>query len=934
MSQYFTDFREYVAKDWSSKGYLKYGFNASNIWDDGYWYDVETIDVDGGTGTEGDQYLRVTRGIDNYSVLAWEQVGLVSGTMEVLAKVRFVGTLSNSINVGVAICVGGAAGSEDGYFAYIDGYGTPGCQLMKRDGGAQTFHGKITSPAPASGTWYWIRIKRDATNVYVSFWQDGSVEPGSWGITFADTTFTSGYIGLGFQDNKDHYCDVFSVGTGGDVPIEDSTGVPGPAAPTLTVTVDGDRALLQNSAWPQTEYAQESVEWEVALSTDPTFATPVFDTGEEDNPTFFPGVWTGDDLSAATAYLARARWSNPYSTSSWSVVQSFTTGAAATEFYCDFSAYEDDAVPFDWYLLEDANIIALYDYCIKEIYGDTETYHGFQVKADTSRFGDRYLRRAQLDVCASEEFSTDAQTALGNVDYWTFLWTKPGDFSDGQIYARIYGRHSVGFVFRTNYCFWLQFATTTNVFKLSELASGSVSDVGGASYNWPNRQGNLWETDWYNVRIQFVGTAIKGKLWRVGDIEPDDWQIEITDATYSSGFVGVSCTDTNRLIPLFIDAFNVEVSATPSGAWPPSGSDAPTIPSAPTIGDISVDAYGNTSVACSSFIGDSDAVHLNTRWQVDLQTGDFSNPIVDTQYELDHLESITFPTLKGGDYKVRALHRDNFENESSWSTAKNFSVSSRQAPEEVAAYGWQGDIWCLDDFKGQTYYGLTTGSSSSSGPGGGGGATNVKYHDDQMGRYCYRYLISGSSYQSVTKETYGVDLLMLLDPDRNALPFVYSIQDLARADIPTYYRNAQTNPERSGFVGVHLGSEMNRSSSTNSGHEDLAIGFRTHNGGNWQAYMTNYNGAGVGSLLKEVDTGIGEDEVLWWEIQIDAWNKQVRWYVDGELVTTYDVQSGDVDDFGQGGRVGGVYVNSGAFYMHWNAAPIMMPHRIVQEASV
>ena len=171
MATFFTDFREYTPGDRSALGYLEYWYYPTNIFDDGYWYDVDTIDIDEGTGTEGDQYLRFRTNIDNYNILVWEWVGSQSGEVEVLAKVKFNGTMTNTINVGPAVCVGGSAGAEDGYFAYLNGYyggGTGGLGLMKRLAGVQSDIGGDGTSGLVSNTWYWIRLLRDATHVRCS----------------------------------------------------------------------------------------------------------------------------------------------------------------------------------------------------------------------------------------------------------------------------------------------------------------------------------------------------------------------------------------------------------------------------------------------------------------------------------------------------------------------------------------------------------------------------------------------------------------------------------------------------------------------------------------------------------------------------------------------------------------------------------------------
>jgi hypothetical protein len=45
---------------------------------------------------------------------------------------------------------------------------------------------------------------------------------------------------------------------------------------------------------------------------------------------------------------------------------------------------------------------------------------------------------------------------------------------------------------------------------------------------------------YYWLKLQAIGTAIKGKSWAVGDSEPGTWDIEITNSDYSTGYCGFS----------------------------------------------------------------------------------------------------------------------------------------------------------------------------------------------------------------------------------------------------------------------------------------------------------------------------------------------------------------------------------------------------------
>lgn len=51
--------------------------------------------------------------------------------------------------------------------------------------------------------------------------------------------------------------------------------------------------------------------------------------------------------------------------------------------------------------------------------------------------------------------------------------------------------------------------------------------------------GNEYEINtWYNLKLSLVGSAIKGKIWKDGGVEPT-WQIEVTNNTIPNTWAGV-----------------------------------------------------------------------------------------------------------------------------------------------------------------------------------------------------------------------------------------------------------------------------------------------------------------------------------------------------------------------------------------------------------
>lgn len=75
----------------------------------------------------------------------------------------------------------------------------------------------------------------------------------------------------------------------------------------------------------------------------------------------------------------------------------------------------------------------------------------------------------------------------------------------------------------------------TNTLRIERPGLESLGEV---SKTWV-------EGNWYWLKLQAIGTAIKGKSWAENDTEPGTWDIEITNATYTNGYCGFSGESNN-----------------------------------------------------------------------------------------------------------------------------------------------------------------------------------------------------------------------------------------------------------------------------------------------------------------------------------------------------------------------------------------------------
>ena len=930
MSHFFTDLREFPVGEYLLSGYV-HELGTKNRIESTWEHPDNNFNIATPTPTPqktGNRLKIFSAFTSRHSNAIWSRPGSLDNTVQKAFGLYVFSTgdaLESKIG-GIGICLGGADGTEEGYIL------TPtsaGISIIRIVAGVETVVGTATPFTIVSGLNCFLRLEKDATKVYGKIWDIADPEPGSWDIEATESVLTEGYVGFyAWMAATNHYFHTLSIATDGDAPVELYSDLVGVSAPTVDSTVNGDKALLTLGAFSEPDGIPLSgVKYQVTLAGDPTFASPIYDDGYE----AYPGRWGGRwfDLSPTTDYISRVKRKTFYHESSWSVVEPFSTLGAAGFFFTDFREQTDLSVPFGWTPVITTELSQLYGYLYREICAQINTRLGFIVERGKGTLGDTVLRRCSLVVDPDEPDNAGALIDLGQVVYWDYKWDGAGEIADGEIYARIRAQHGAGILFRSNYVWEFWFGTVDASFRMSSHSNDSTVVVGGFVYTFPVSQGKIYHYDWYNIRIRFVGTALKMKIWRQGDVEPALWSNEGTDALWSTGKVGFSCIG-NRLLYYGLDLLAAEKSATPSGPFPPPG-DLPDSITKPTITDDSIDSYGNVSLECSAFSGDDDAYHLNTRWQVDLSTGDFSDPSVDTQYELGALEEIVIPTLPPNSYKARCLQRDSFEQESSWSDVVSFTVTSRENPVTVDVRELPGDVWNVRDLDDVVFRGLSTEGWASSGPGGSGLATVEQYFDPHLGRYCRRLFIGGSNYQSTIVELFGVSLRALLSPDTPKAPYTYILEDMCKVERIFISQAIQANPERTCFTGVHIDQALNRSYAVNGGHEYLALGFRTHNGVNWQAYMTTYDIiSGLGALIKEVDTGKAEEDILWWRIELDGWNKQIRWFVDDVLLTSYSPTLGVMDDYREGGRANGNWCK-GEHLFHFRAYPISVVYRMAHE---
>lgn len=188
---------------------------------------IETSGLPSGSGTHA---LKIVKSAAGRYFASWDQVGSVSGDVEML--VRWQSTATPAAGAVQLILYGsGGSGSENAYFTSFR-VTTPTTGMTRAKyvaGSSTTLSPDQTGISPALGAnqWHWTRIQITGTTFRQRTWvESGGSEPGTWASTSTDTSLVSGAVGIGSALNSvTIWVSQIGVGTGGD---------PAPDAPVAT----------------------------------------------------------------------------------------------------------------------------------------------------------------------------------------------------------------------------------------------------------------------------------------------------------------------------------------------------------------------------------------------------------------------------------------------------------------------------------------------------------------------------------------------------------------------------------------------------------------------------------------------------------------------------------------------------------------------------
>lgn len=521
--------------------------------------------------------------------------------------------------------------------------------------------------------------------------------------------------------------------------------------------------------------------------------------------------------------------------------------------------------------------------------------------------------------------STLVQADIDTVEEWGLLYDAAGSsVGDFDIVFRARLVDDVGFLFWDSlyvraYAPLKDLYLTQSDFDTSDLNRVSTSydnPAADARWDFPNRE--------YCVRVQVEGTAFRMRMWAHGDREPDVWDKTGT-LTADTGAIGFFRRD-QAFQPAHFTGFALGTEGD-AADWPYSGY---TGPATPTLSAGIPDEFGDVVLTASAFSG-GDGSRMSTHWQVDLTSGDFSDPAVDYwTSDINEDGSITVPTLPPGSYKARVKKIDEWYNESAWSSEATFTVSSRSDPPLVdditTPPGQLIMIRQLGSTGSSVFYGVE-GSGGSSAGGSLGGVEGKVIFDDSQGRYCEMEVLLGgfSGYASDPGPDWVTSRLYIVN-DRRGPESGALAADFPKVNATFSIEDRVTlNEGRRGFISgryiwaVHLDNMRHGASGVvGSDSDDACIGFRCiRNEGdytNWHAFISTHEG----DVELNEDSGVQPDESALLRITCDFWNKTVAFYVNRSLVASYSWPSSgtysmDQNEWGQLGRYVGARFAGASF---------------------
>lgn len=226
MAQHFIDFSSYST-----------GSGLPSGWSD-KWYVTGDWAIVSDSSFTGDKYLddSITSGSSIFAA----SYDTVDGTTDIEVVTKFQVSSSSSDILGPVVWGETHWSPEYNNRAYVASLDLVGSDftLYSVSGSIQTSLAS-TSYSASANTFYWVRIRRNGSDLKGKIWQDGNSEPASWTLSTTDTSISSGdavFNGVTASSSAETDIDVVGFGTNGDTAPK--SGGSAPNAPSnLQATV-------------------------------------------------------------------------------------------------------------------------------------------------------------------------------------------------------------------------------------------------------------------------------------------------------------------------------------------------------------------------------------------------------------------------------------------------------------------------------------------------------------------------------------------------------------------------------------------------------------------------------------------------------------------------------------------------------------------------
>lgn len=223
---------------------------------------------------------------DGRHLLAWEDVGVVEGDVEVAMLVRQPDTTRPEFD-GTAfqlhLQAGGESGSIDGYLLDYTGTDRQGLRIRRSIDSSQSTRASTNEPFTLQ-VWHNVVFQRRGDMLRGKIWPYFTEEPAEWTVEVEDTSHSAGLVGVGFfSDRMTQEFGWFSVGTGDEEAERAPDGIEGIEEPALPGVVEPSGAAKYGAVlldWADVAGADHyEVErdgeliahgWEITSYADPT----------------------------------------------------------------------------------------------------------------------------------------------------------------------------------------------------------------------------------------------------------------------------------------------------------------------------------------------------------------------------------------------------------------------------------------------------------------------------------------------------------------------------------------------------------------------------------------------------------------------------------------------------------------------------------------